>query len=62
MGINAGFDMVPGLNAGIVDQQRWQSFIELIKERYQNDDRVEVKANYILFKAGEHPRLHFEGH
>jgi hypothetical protein len=62
MGIDAGFDMVPRLSAGIVDQQNWQSFIKLIKERYQNDDRVEVKANYILFKAGEHPRLPFEGH
>lgn len=62
MGIDAGFDMVPRLSKGAVDRQNWQSFINIIKERYQNDDRVEVKPNYFEFKAGEHPLLPFEGH
>jgi hypothetical protein len=62
MGIDAGFDMVPRLSKGAVDRQNWQSFIKIIKEHYQNDDIVEVKPNYIVFKAGEHPLLPFEGH
>jgi len=62
MGIDAGFDMVPRLSKESVDQQNWQSFIETIKELYLFDDLVEVKSNYIEFKAGEHPRLPFEGH
>lgn len=62
MGIDAGFDMVPCLSKGAVDSQNWQSFIKIIRERYQNDDLVEVKPNYIVFKAGEHPLLPFEGH
>jgi hypothetical protein len=62
MGIDAGFDMVPRLSKGAVDRQNWQSFIKTIKEHYQNDDLVEVKPNYIAFKAGEHPLLPFEGH
>ena len=62
MGIDAGFDMVPRLSKGAEDQKNWQSFIKVIKERYQNDDLVEVKPNYLIFKAGEHPQLPFEGH
>jgi hypothetical protein len=62
MGVDAGFDMVPRLSKGLVDRQNWQSFIESIKELYQNDDLVEAKSNYILFKKGEHPLLPFEGH
>ena len=62
MGIDAGFDMDPRLSKGAVDQQNWQSFIKVIKERYQNDNLVEVKPNYLKFKAGEHPLLPFEGH
>ena len=62
MGIDAGFDMVSRLSKGAVDKQNWQSFIKVIKERYQNDDLVEIKPNYLRFKAGEHPLLPFEGH
>lgn len=63
MGIVAGFDMVPPLSKGAVDRQSWQSFIKIIRERYQNDDLVEIKPNYIVFKTGEHPLLlPFEGH
>ncbi len=62
MGIDAGFDMVPRLSKGAVDSQNWKSFIKTIKEHYQNDDLVEVKSNYIEFKACEHPLLPFEGH
>ena len=62
MGINAGFDIVPCLSKGAVDQQNWQSFIKVIKERYQNDDLVEIKPNYLKFKAGEYLLLHLEGH
>ena len=62
MGVDVGFDMVPRLSTGAVDTENWQSFIKIIKEHYQDDDLVEVKPNYIVFKAGEHPRLPFEGH
>lgn len=62
MGIDAGFDIVPRLSDGAGDQQKWQSFIRVIKERYENDNLVEVKPNYLRFKAGEHPSLPFEGH
>lgn len=62
MGIDAGFDMVPRLSKGAVDKQSWQSFIKDIKEIYQNDHLVEVKMNFLEFKAGEHPRLPLEGH
>jgi len=62
MGIDVGSNMIPRLSKGAVDKQNWQSFIKVIKERYQNDDLVEIKPNYIEFKAGEHPLLPFEGH
>jgi hypothetical protein len=62
MGTDAGFDMVPRLSKGAVDRRNWQSFVKFIKGHYQNDDLVEVKPNYIVFKAGEHPLLLFEGH
>lgn len=62
MGIDAGFDMVPRLSKGAVDKQNWQSFIKRVKERYQNDDLVEIKPNYLQFKAGEYFLLPFEGH
>ncbi|KAI9715689.1 MAG: hypothetical protein M1812_005841 [Candelaria pacifica] len=62
MGIDAGFDMVPRLSKGVVDRKNWQSFIKIIRNRYTNDDLVEVKPNYIVFKAGEHPLLPFKGH
>ncbi|KAH7398528.1 hypothetical protein BKA66DRAFT_592555 [Pyrenochaeta sp. MPI-SDFR-AT-0127] len=62
MGIDAGFDMVPRLSKGIVDRHNWDRFISFIKNHYENDDQVEAKPNYILFKAGEYPKLPFEGH
>lgn len=51
--IDAGFDMVRRLSKGAVDRQNWASFIKIIKECYKHDDLVEVKPNYIEFKAGE---------
>ncbi|KUI66561.1 SET domain-containing protein 5 [Cytospora mali] len=62
MGIDAGFDMVPRLSRGIVDKQNWDRFITQIKEYHKDDAQVEIKPNYIVFKAGEHPMLPFEGH
>ncbi|KAI9779771.1 MAG: hypothetical protein M1816_003350 [Peltula sp. TS41687] len=62
MGTDAAFDMVSRLSKGAVDRQNWQSFIKIIRERYQNNDLVEVKHNSIVFKAGEHPLLPFESH
>lgn len=62
MGIDAGFDMVPPLSKGIVDRHNWRKFIDFIKEHYNDDAQVEIKPNYINFKAGEHPKLPFEGH
>lgn len=62
MGADAGFDMFPRLSKGVVDRHNWDRFISLIKDHYKNDTRVELKPNYIIFKAGEHPILPFEGH
>ena len=62
MGIDAGFDMVPCLSKGALDKQNWRSFLKIIKERYQEDDLVEMKPNYLEFKVGEHPLLPFESH
>ena len=62
MGVDVGFDMVSQLSKGAVNRQNWHSFIKVIKERYRNDDLVEIKPNYLQFKAGEHPLLPFEGH
>ena len=62
MGIDAGFDMVPRLSKGAVDKENWLLFIHVVKDRYQYDDLVEIKSNYIEFNVGEHPRLPFEGH
>ncbi|KAK6608606.1 set domain-containing protein 5 [Botrytis cinerea] len=62
MGVDAGFDIVPRLSKGIVDRQKWGRFIDFIKEYYKDDSQVEIKPNYIDFKAGEHPKLPFEGH
>ena len=60
MGIDAGFDMVPCLSKAAVDKQNWQSFLKIIKERYQKDDLVEIKSNYLEFKVSEHPQIPFE--
>lgn len=62
MGIDAGFDMVPQLTDGALDRDKWAKFIDFIKKLYRDDDRVETKPNYVLFKAGEHPMLPLEGH
>ncbi|KAF2868036.1 hypothetical protein BDV95DRAFT_457425, partial [Massariosphaeria phaeospora] len=62
MGIDAGFDLVPRLSKSIEDKNRWRSFIDCVKRKYEDDDGVEVKANYIEFNAGEHPILPFDGH
>ncbi|KAH7385096.1 hypothetical protein BKA64DRAFT_712220 [Cadophora sp. MPI-SDFR-AT-0126] len=62
MGVDAGFDMYPCLSKGLVDRQNWGRFIDIIKEHYKDDTQVELKPNYINFKAGEHPKLPFEGH
>jgi hypothetical protein len=62
MGMNAGFDMVPRLTKEAVDTRNWEQFMKLIKSHYKDDMRVEIKQNCILFKAGEHPSLPFEGH
>jgi hypothetical protein len=60
MSIDAEFDMISPLSNEAVDWQNWQNwqlFIKIIKERYQNDNLVEIKTNYIVFKTGEHPLL-----
>lgn len=62
MGIDEGFDMVPPLSKGVVDRHNWDCFIAFIKDHYKDDPNVELKPNYILFKAGEHPMLPYEGH
>ncbi|ORY10231.1 hypothetical protein BCR34DRAFT_625347 [Clohesyomyces aquaticus] len=62
MGIDAGFDMVPPLSKNIVDRHNWDQFISSIKSLYRDDPQVDIEPNYILFKAGEYPKLPFEGH
>jgi hypothetical protein len=62
MGIDAGFDMDPPLSKGVVDRHNWGRFIDFVKEQYKDDIQVEIKPNYMNFKAGEHPKLPFEGH
>ncbi|TGO64697.1 hypothetical protein BCON_0006g01000 [Botryotinia convoluta] len=62
MGIDAGFDIYPRLSKGIVDRHNWGRFIDSIKKHYKDDTQIEIKPNYIIFKAGEHPQLPFEGH
>ncbi|KAG5793906.1 hypothetical protein H9Q69_007023 [Fusarium xylarioides] len=58
----AGFDMVPRLSSGREDQLTWDDFIERIMIVYEDDIEVEIKDNYIKFKAGEQLLLPFEGH
>lgn len=62
MGADAGFDMVPRLSKDTVDRQSWALFIAAVKERYEGDDKVQIKTHYIEFAAGEHPLLPFQGH
>lgn len=62
MGIDAGFDMVPQLTRDADDTIQWAQFIQIMKDLYKHDDQVEVRSNYMIFKAGEHPTLPFEGH
>lgn len=60
MGADAGFDMVPPLPKEL--QWKWAEFIKIVKIHYKDDDQVDVRSNKIVFKAGEHPQLPFEGH
>lgn len=62
MSVFVGFDMVPRLSSGVVDGKNWQSLIDSMKKHYKDDDLVEVKSNYIMFKVGQQPLLPFEGH
>jgi len=61
--IESGFDMVPRLSKDSVDdKEKWQAFINAVKDHYKDDDAVEVKSKFIEFKVGEHPLLPLEGH
>lgn len=62
MGSYAGFDIVPRLTKGLLDQHNWGRLLKIIRERYQNDDQVEVKPNYIEFKSNPDLLLPFECH
>jgi hypothetical protein len=62
MGCDAGFDTVPPLTKSDTDKRDWNQFIDTVRTRYQDDERVEIKLHYIEFNAGEHPLLPFEGH
>ena len=62
MGIDAGFDMVPRLSKSIKDKEDWDRFMSIINQEYKDNAQVEVTSSYIVFKAGEHPMLPFEGH
>ncbi|KAJ5522090.1 hypothetical protein N7527_006205 [Penicillium freii] len=58
----AGFDIVPRLTKGLVDKHNWERLLKTIRERYQNDDQVEVKSNYIAFKSDPDLLLPLECH
>ena len=62
MRIDAEFNMVSRLFERAVDKQNWQSFIKIIKEIYQNDDLIEIKTDFLEFKADEHSKLSMKGH
>jgi hypothetical protein len=62
MGVHAGFDMGPRLSKGVVDKHNWDQLINVIKNHYKNDSKVEVKSNYIIFAAEKHPIIPLEGH
>jgi hypothetical protein len=61
MGFDAGFDMVPQLSRTEADHKAWDLFIGMVKERYRDDERMEIKSNYVSFEAGEVPMLPLEG-
>lgn len=61
MGVDAGFDMVPQLARTPADRKAWETFIDLVKERYKDDKRLEITPTELFFNAGEGPRLPFEG-
>ncbi|KAI0426058.1 hypothetical protein F5Y09DRAFT_320136 [Xylaria sp. FL1042] len=61
MGIDEGFDMVPRLTGSSEDVRRWKEFIDVIRVRYQSDDKVNFKNDYIEFNVGEHPMLPLDG-
>lgn len=62
MSIDVEFDMISPLFNEALDRQNWQSFIKIIKENYQNDNLVEIKPKYIVFKTGEHLLFSFDDH
>lgn len=63
MRFDSGFDMVPRLGTSMSDTSKWAHFIDQVKFRYRGDPKVELKWNYMLFKAGAHLLLlPFEGH
>ena len=61
MGFDAGFDMVPKLSRTPADHKAWDLFLNMVKERYEDDERMEIKSNYLFFNAGEGPILPLEG-
>lgn len=61
MYFDAGFDMVPQLSRTEADHKAWDLFINEVKDKYKTDERMEIKSNYLSFKAGEVTILPFEG-
>lgn len=62
MGSYKGFDIVPRLTKRLVDKQNWGRLLKTIRERYQNDDQVEEKPNYMAFKSDPDLLLPLECH
>lgn len=60
--VYAGFDIVPRLSRDGKDKQDWEKFLNIVQEVYEDDPRVEVKANWIEFNVGEYALLPLEGH
>ncbi|WWC86509.1 uncharacterized protein L201_001386 [Kwoniella dendrophila CBS 6074] len=60
MGADAGFDMVPMLEAK--DQSKWDLFLDEVKETFKGDPKMLLKKDKIEFDAGEHPQLTLKCH
>ncbi|TGO92065.1 hypothetical protein BPOR_0011g00160 [Botrytis porri] len=62
MSLYTGFDLVPRLSERTEDQKSWECFIQAVKERYKNDNLVEITQNCIVVKVDRDLILPFEGH
>ena len=61
-GIDAGFDLSPPVDArneGEVDA--WHCFFRAVETEFEDDPKVSFQNGRLVFEAGEHPKLPFDG-